>query len=87
MIKTIPNKKKCKKAKQLSEEALQKAEKREGKGYPLQYSGLENSMEESMGWQRVRHNSVTFTFTFIFDGVVVFPTFFNLSLNFAVRSS
>ena len=58
----------------------------EGKGYPLQYSGLENSMEESMGWQRVRHNSVTFTFTFIFDGLVVFPIF-NLSLNFAVRSS
>ena len=59
----------------------------EGKGYPLQYSGLENSMEESMGWQRVRHNSVTFTFTFIFDGLVVFPTFFNLSLNLAIRSS
>ena len=30
----------------------------EGKGYPLQYSGLENSM----GSQRVRHNWVTFTF-------------------------
>jgi len=27
----------------------------EGKGYPLQYSGLENSME-SMGLQRARHN-------------------------------
>ena len=25
----------------------------EGKGYPLQYSDLENSMEESMGSQRV----------------------------------
>ena len=33
MIKTIPKKKKCKKAKWLSEEALQKAEKiREAKG-------------------------------------------------------
>ena len=32
VIKTIPKKKKCKKAKQLSEEALQIAEKREAKG-------------------------------------------------------
>ena len=32
MIKTIPKKKKCKRAKWLSEEALQIAEKREGKG-------------------------------------------------------
>ena len=30
---------------------------REGKGYPLQYSGLENSMDgKPMGLQRVRHN-------------------------------
>ena len=30
---------------------------REGKGYPLQYSGLENSMDgQPMGLQRVRHN-------------------------------
>ena len=35
----------------------------EGKGYPLQYSCLENSMD-CMGWQRVRHNWATFTFTF-----------------------
>ena len=29
----------------------------EGKGYPLQYSGLENSTEvQSMGLQRVGHN-------------------------------
>ena len=30
----------------------------EGKGYPLQYSGLENSMDRisSMGSQRVRHD-------------------------------
>ena len=32
VIKTIPKKKKCKKAKWLSEEALQIAEKREGEG-------------------------------------------------------
>jgi len=32
VIKTIPKKKKCKKAKWLSEEALQIAEKREAKG-------------------------------------------------------
>ena len=32
VIKTIPKKKKCKKAEQLSEEALQKPEKREVKG-------------------------------------------------------
>ena len=31
---------------------------REGKGYPLQYSDLENSMDylQSMGLQRVGHN-------------------------------
>ena len=28
----------------------------EGKGYSLQYSGLENYMNNSMGSQRVRHN-------------------------------
>ena len=29
----------------------------EGKGYPLQYSGLENSMDcIVMGWQRVGHD-------------------------------
>ena len=27
-----------------------------GKGYPLQYSGLENSMDYSMGSQRVGHD-------------------------------
>ena len=32
----------------------------EGIGYPLQYSGLENSM----GLQRVGHDWATFTFTF-----------------------
>ena len=28
----------------------------EGKGYPLQYSGLEKSMDYSMGSQRVGHD-------------------------------
>ena len=28
----------------------------EGKGYPLQYSGLENSMNKSMGSKRVGHD-------------------------------
>ena len=36
----------------------------EGKGYPLHYSGLENSME-SMGSQRVRHD---FHFTSLPEG-------------------
>ena len=35
----------------------------EGKGYPLPYSGLENSTVQSMGLQRVIHSGVTFTFT------------------------
>ena len=34
----------------------------EGKGYPLQYSGLENSTIQSMGSQRVGHDWATFTF-------------------------
>ena len=34
----------------------------EGNGYPLQYSGLENSME-SRGLQRIRHDCPTFTFS------------------------
>ena len=37
----------------------------EGKGYPLQYSGLENFMDRrSLGSQRAGHGWVTFTFTF-----------------------
>ena len=34
----------------------------EGNSYPLQYTGLENSMDYSMGWQRVGPNWMTFTF-------------------------
>ena len=33
----------------------------EGNGYPLRYSGLENSMDWSMGSQRVGHDWATFT--------------------------
>ena len=35
----------------------------EGKGYPLQYSGLENSMDYTVLGQRARHDRATFTFT------------------------
>ena len=50
MIKTIPKKKKCKKAKWLSEKALQIAEKRrevkqKGKIYPTEYRVPKNSKE------------------------------------------
>ena len=38
----------------------------ERKGYPLQYSGLENSMDYSMGSQRVRHDWVTFTLSHMY---------------------
>ena len=47
-IKTIPKKKKCKKAKWLSEEALQKAEKTrevKGKGEKERYTHLQSSKE------------------------------------------
>ena len=49
MIKTIPKKKKCKKAKWLSEEALQMAEKRrevKGKGEKGIYTHLSASSKE-----------------------------------------
>ena len=48
VIKTIPKKRKCKKAKWSSEEALQIAEKRgevKGKIYPSEYRVPENSKE------------------------------------------
>ena len=48
MIKTIPNKKKCKKAKWLSEEALQIAEKRreaKGKGEKERYTHLNAELQ------------------------------------------
>ena len=64
VIKTIPKKEKCKKAKWLFEEVLQIAEKRKevkGKGEKERYTHL--------------------------NGLVVFLSLFNLSLNFAIRSS
>ena len=54
MIKTIPKKKKCKKAKWLSEDALEIAvkrreisekQRRKGKIYPFEYRVLKNSKE------------------------------------------
>ena len=54
VIKTIPKKKKCKKAKWLSEEDLQIAEKirevkRKGEIYPFEYRVPENSKEREEG--------------------------------------
>ena len=48
----------------------------EGKGYPLQYSGLENSMDSVAWWgavngsQRVRRNWATNTFTSLFHRLI-----------------
>ena len=53
MIKTIPKKEKCKKAKQLSEEALQIAEKRreaKGKGEKERYTYL-NAEFQRIAWR------------------------------------
>ena len=50
VIKTIPKKKKCKNAKRLSEEAIQKAVKRreaKDKGCPFHYRGLECKSRKS----------------------------------------
>ena len=52
VIKTIPKKKKCKKAKWLSEEALQIAEKRrqmKGKGEKERYSHLNAEFQKIVG--------------------------------------
>ena len=49
-IKTIPNKKKCKKAKWLSDEALQIAEKRrkvKGKGEKVRYTHLNAEFQKN----------------------------------------
>ena len=47
--KTIPKKKKCKKAKRLSEEALQTAEKRKGKGEKERYTHLNAEFQRIAG--------------------------------------
>ena len=47
----------------------------EGKGYLLQYSGLENSMDCTVHVsQKVGHDRTTFTFTSYFHSPAVFPT-------------
>ena len=51
----------------------------EGKGYPLQYSGL----KKSMGSQRVRQNWVTFTFL---PKIINLEIFFNWSLWILISS-
>ena len=40
----------------------------EGKGHLHPHSGLENSMDSSMGSQRVGHDGATFTFTILRQG-------------------
>ena len=44
----------------------------EGKGYPRQFSGLENSMDQSMGLLRVRHDWATFTMVLNEFGSITF---------------
>ena len=59
----------------------------EGNGNPLQYSGLENSMDHIVH-QVAKSRTQLSDFTSLhLNGLVVFPTFFNLSLNLAIRSS
>ena len=68
----------------------------EGKGYPLQYSSLENSMDCSPWSHRVGHDWVTFTFTFSltthvglsFTGplsIVVLPKFQSVSPTLSLK--
>ena len=63
----------------------------EGDDTPLQYSCLENPMDRE-AWQATVHGiaksrTQLSDFTSLhLNGLVVFPTFFNLSLNFAIRS-
>ena len=55
VIKTIPNKKKCKKAKWLSEEGLQIAEKRievKGKGEKERYTHLNAEFQRTARWDK-----------------------------------
>ena len=47
VVKTIPKKKKCKKAKWLSEEALQIAEKVKGKGEKERYTHLNSEFQRT----------------------------------------
>ena len=63
----------------------------EGNGNPLQYYCLRNPIDRG-AWQalvhgvaRVRHDLATKPPWPYLNGLVVFPTFFNLSLNFAIK--
>ena len=65
-----------------------------GNGNPLQYPCLENSMDRG-AWHATVHgvaksqtrlSDFTYFFTFFLNGLVVFPTFFNLHLDFAIKS-
>ena len=78
LIKTIPKTKKCKKAKWLCDEAIQIGKKRrEGKGKGEK--------------EREKQISCDINYVILFmsylNGLVVFPNFFNLSLNLAIKSS
>ena len=54
----------------------------EGKGYPLQCSGLENSMDQAMGSQRVGHDWYysVFNLANLLKPVTFQPAFLNLYL-------
>ena len=63
----------------------------EGNGNPLQYYCLRNPIDRG-AWQalvhgvaRVRHHLATKPPWPYLNGLVVFPTFFNFSLNFAIQ--
>ena len=61
VVKTIPKKKKCKKAKWLSEQVLQIAEKRreaKGKGEKERYTHLMQSSKEQQGEIRKRSSAI-----------------------------
>ena len=59
----------------------------EGKGYPLQYSGLENLMDSIVhGAQRVRHDWATFTHFTIADIWLITKYFFLMNPNVASES-
>ena len=63
MIKTIPKKKKCKKAKWLSEEVLQIAEKREAKGkgekiYPFECR-VPKTLQPALIWSNIHYYDYT----------------------------
>ena len=79
VIKTIPKRKKCKKAKWLSEEALKIAEKRreaKGKGEKERYTHL------NAEFQRIVNRDKKAFFGTLHLGGCIFPFLFSLSLLF-----